>query len=72
MTKFEDIKTAVTQLTEEERRELVAYIEELKANAWDEQIERDVMAGKLDWLAEEALADYRAGRTRKLPGSRSK
>ena len=71
MTKFEDIKNAVTQLTDEERKELVAWLAELDAQAWDAQIERDAKAGKLDWLEEEALADYRAGRTRKLPGQRT-
>jgi hypothetical protein len=30
--------------------------------AWDEQFERDVRAGRLDELADKALADFRAGR----------
>ena len=66
MTKFEDIKNAVTQLTGEERKELVAWLAELDAQAWDAQIERDAMAGKLDKLAARALADERAGLTDEL------
>jgi len=31
---------------------------------FDEKIEQDAKSGKLDRLAEEALADHRAGRTR--------
>ena len=66
MTKFEDIKNAVTQLTDEERKELVAWLAELDAQAWDAQIERDAKAGKLDWLAAKALADYKAGLTEEI------
>lgn len=35
--------------------------------AWDDQIERDAKAGKLDWLLDEARADHAAGRITKLP-----
>ena len=66
MTKFEDIKNAVTQLTDEERKELVAWLAELDAQAWDAQIERDAKAGKLDQLAAKALADYKAGLTEEI------
>ena len=31
-------------------------------DAWDKQIEEDVKAGRLDRFAEEALANFRAGR----------
>jgi len=33
---------------------------------FDERIERDAEAGRLDALAEQALADFRAGRAREL------
>jgi hypothetical protein len=36
---------------------------EPETRAWDRQFETDVAAGRLDALAEEALADLRAGRT---------
>ena len=36
------------------------------AQLWDRQIAEDVAAGRLDTLAEEALADLRAGRARPL------
>ena len=35
-------------------------------DAWEEQIVRDSEVGRLDDLVEEALADYRAGRTSEL------
>jgi hypothetical protein len=63
MTKLEDIEDAVTKLSDEERKKLRAFLDELEADAWDRQIERDARAGKLDKLASKALADYKAGRT---------
>lgn len=39
---------------------------EMANEAWDEQIERDAKAGKLDKLAAEALAEYKARRVRDL------
>jgi hypothetical protein len=35
-------------------------------DAWDRQIAEDVAAGRLDRLAEEALAHLKAGRTREI------
>lgn len=39
---------------------------EFDGNAWDRQTEQDAAAGKLDQLAAQALADYRAGSARRL------
>jgi hypothetical protein len=36
------------------------------ADSWDRQLEADAAAGRLDALAEEALSEHRAGRTRSL------
>jgi hypothetical protein len=66
MTKLEDIQKAATELSDEERRVLRAWLDELDEQAWDEQIERDAKAGKLDKLAAKALADYKAGRTKEF------
>ena len=33
-----------------------------RSNAWDEQIEADIKAGRLDHLGDKALEDLRAGR----------
>ena len=71
MTKLEDIEKAVTQLSDDERAKLRAWLDELDAQGWDEQIERDANAGKLDWLIEEARAEHASGLTKKLPGRSS-
>lgn len=63
---IEEIETAVTKLPPEDLSRFRAWFVEFDARAWDRQIEEDVAAGRLDALAEEALADLRDGRTRAL------
>jgi hypothetical protein len=66
MSTIEEIETAVTKLRAEDLSRFRAWFVEFDARAWDRQIEEDVAAGRLDALADEALADLRAGRTRPL------
>ena len=66
MSKIDDIKAAVTQLPPSELAVLRAWLEELEEQRFDEQIERDEKAGKLDKLAERGRDNLRAGRVRDL------
>lgn len=66
MTKLEQIEKSVAELSPEEMKAFADWFAELQADLWDRQIEDDVKAGRLDELAEEALADHREGRTRPL------
>ncbi|MDX8443128.1 hypothetical protein [Mesorhizobium australafricanum] len=66
MTKLEQIEKSVSELSPEELKAFAAWFEALQADLWDKQIEADAKAGRLDKLAEQALADHRAGRTRPL------
>lgn len=66
MTKLQQIEKSVEALSDEEMKAFAAWFEELRWQRWDRQIEEDSKAGKLDKLAEEALADFRAGRTTRL------
>ncbi|MFO0990626.1 MAG: hypothetical protein U1E67_01680 [Hyphomicrobiales bacterium] len=66
MTKLEKIKQAVSALTREELVAFRKWFAEFAGDEWDRQIEADVSSGKLDRLAEEALADHRAARTKAL------
>jgi hypothetical protein len=57
----------VRKLPDAEQDEIAQWlIQELKDRAWETQIERDVAAGKLDGIAEQVLADHRAGKTTPL------
>jgi hypothetical protein len=54
---LELLKKAVERLPPEELSKFREWFEKLQARLWDAQIERDVAAGKLDWLAQEARAE---------------
>jgi hypothetical protein len=66
MTTTEDIKKAVEQLAPRELARFRAWFETFDAQRFDTAIERDASAGRLDALAEEALAAHRAGPSREL------
>jgi len=62
----EEIETAVAQLPEDQLRQFRTWYGKFDSEAWDEQIEKDVSAGRLDALAEAAIVDHKAGKTKKL------
>lgn len=66
MSTVEEIKQAVSSLSPDELAEFRRWFEDYDEQAWDEEIEQDLEAGRLDSLIEEALAAHRAGRTRTL------
>ena len=61
-----EIEQAIIQLPPQDFKQLRKWFEELEAQKWDEQIERDAKSGKLDKIAEQALKDYRTGKAREL------
>jgi hypothetical protein len=66
MTKVEKIEQDIRKL---DRKELLAFrrwFREYDSDEWDRQIEEDVRAGKLDKLAEEALAEHHAGKSKEI------
>jgi hypothetical protein len=66
MTTVEEIEQAVTELSPDQLARFCVWFEEFEAARFDEKIERDAKAGRLDRLADQALAEFRAGRTREL------
>jgi hypothetical protein len=62
----EDLEKAVAKLSPEDLVRFRAWFEEFDAAKFDRKIERDAQAGRLDQLAEQALADFRQGRAREL------
>lgn len=67
MTKLEDIEKAVLQLDPDDLARFKAWFEEHQERLFDVRFEKDVRDGKLDWLAEEALAEHSSGKLRKFP-----
>lgn len=66
MTKLEQIEKYVSELGPKEFEAFSVWFEEFQAARWDEQIAADSNTGKLDALAEKALASFRAGKTQPL------
>jgi hypothetical protein len=62
-----EIKNAIEQLSFEERAEFAAWFHGWKDDEWDEQIKRDVAAGRLDTVLREVEDDIKAGRLRDMP-----
>ena len=66
MTTVDDIKEAVSKLPPGDLALFRAWFEAFEEAPFDKKIERDVEAGKLDKLADEAARDFRQGRAREL------
>jgi len=63
---IEDLEKAVAKLPPDQLAQFRVWFEEFDAARFDQKIERDASAGKLDRLAEEAIEDLRKGRAREL------
>lgn len=66
MGRIERIERQVESLTPEELAEFREWFAEFDWHRWDDELEEDVAAGRLDELADEALRDHQAGRTKRL------
>jgi len=66
MTKIEKLERDVRELSPKELASFREWFAAFDAAAWDRELEEAASSGKLDRLADEALAEHRAGRTRKL------
>lgn len=66
MSELKKLAERITRLTPEELRKSRAWCAEFDARAWDQQIEQESKTGKLDGMAAEAVAEYKAGKTRPL------
>jgi hypothetical protein len=63
---MEKLEREIQKLSPEELADLRDWFRKYDAEAWDRQIEEDVRGGRLDGLAEQALAAHKAGRTKEL------
>ena len=63
MTCVADITGAVKRLPKKDLARFRKWFAEYDAAVWDQQIESDADAGKLEAVIREAQRDHRAGRT---------
>ncbi len=66
MGKVEKIENEVQALSPAELAQFRAWFLEYDWAAWDQQLERDVQAGRLDDLADKALREHAADKTTPL------
>ena len=55
---IKEIESAIAQLPPSELAELAKWFEEFQAQVWDEQLEQDLKAGRLDALLKQAEQDF--------------
>ena len=66
MLTLEQIESAILQLPPDQFQKLLEWFAEVDYQRWDEEIEKDVTDGKLEALAQEAIADFEAGHCRTI------
>ncbi len=58
---IEQIENAILNLSKTDFTKLRNWLLDLDYQQWDQQLEQDINEGKLDALAQEALAEFEAG-----------
>jgi hypothetical protein len=66
MSTVQEIEQAISSLSERELARLREWFEEYDAKVWDKQFEQAAQSGKLDERANQAIADFRAGKYKEL------
>jgi hypothetical protein len=66
MSNLEQIEAAILTLPSEDFERLKQWFFDLEYQRWDEQLEQDIVDGKLDALAQEAIAEFKAGRCQEI------
>ena len=66
MIQLKKIQEEVRLLPEREFRKLRDWIIEQDWKKWDQQIEKDIALGKLDFLIEEAKSESKLGKLKEL------
>ena len=62
-----EIKEAVKHLSLEERAEVAACLHSWNEDEWDEQMRRDLAAGRLNRILAQVDADIAENRVREMP-----
>lgn len=66
MSNLEQIEAAILTLPSDEFQRLRQWFFDVDYQRWDEQLEQDIADGKLEALAEEAIAEFKAGHCREI------
>ena len=63
---LQQLEKSVSELPPDQLSAFREWFHAFDADKWDEQFEGDVAAGRLDQLADDAIADHQAGNSTKL------
>jgi hypothetical protein len=66
MSQVEMLEQTIKQLSPGERATFRTWFIEFDAAEWDRQIETDSETGKLDRLAQSAIEEHKAGKTKRI------
>ncbi len=66
MQTIQELQSIVSQLSADELARFRKWFDKFDAEVWDRQFEEDVKSGKLDRLANQAIADFKAGKCKQL------
>ncbi len=66
MEAVKEIEEAIARLPKNELAVLREWFDKFDAQKWDKQFENDVQSGRLDDLANKAIADFHAGKCKEL------
>ncbi|MCP6757946.1 MAG: hypothetical protein NHB32_04005 [Fischerella sp. CENA71] len=66
MSTLEQIEAAILTLPSQDFERLRQWFFDLDYQRWDEQLEQDIADGKLEALAQEAIAEFESGQCRKI------
>lgn len=67
MSRVEEIEAAIDSLPPEEYRRIIQWFRTREQKRWDEQLDADSAAGKLDFLFDEAKSESAVGLLREWP-----
>jgi hypothetical protein len=67
MSTVAEIESAIKNLKPREIRAVGQLLDELREELWDQQIDADAKAGRLDKMIAKAKAGYRAGKATSFP-----
>jgi hypothetical protein len=66
MSMVQEVEQAVSRLSPEDLARFRQWFERFDAKVWDKQFEHDASSGGLDRLADQAIADFHAGKCTEL------
>ena len=66
MSRIQELVNEVQQLNRQELAAFRDWFRKYDSDEWDREIEEDVLNGRLNRFADEAIAEHKAGRTKEL------